>query len=222
MGDMIRLTAADGVTIDAYRAAPSGAPKAGVVVLQEIFGVNDHIRRVTDGFAAEGYLAIAPALFDRAQPHVELGYGPDDMQQGMEIRARTTLEGALADVEAAVKAASEAGKVGVVGYCWGGSLAFLAATRLAGVSAAVGYYGGMIASHLDEIPKAPTILHFGEKDKHISQDDVRKIQAAFPHMSVFVYPADHGFNCDARGSYDKPSADLARARTLEFLADKLG
>ncbi|PSC03953.1 carboxymethylenebutenolidase [Alsobacter soli] len=221
MGEWIKLTAADGFTLDAWRSEPSGTPKGGVVVLQEIFGVNDHIRRVADGFAAEGYLAIAPALFDRAQPRVELGYSPEDGKQGMEIRARTTMDGALADVQAAVKAASEAGKVGVVGYCWGGSLAFMAAARVSDVSAAVGYYGGLIASNLNQIPKVPTILHFGEKDKHIPLTDVEKIQQAFPQMSIFVYPADHGFNCDARASYDKPSADLARARTLEFFADKL-
>lgn len=221
MGDWIKLAASDGVTIDAYRAQPTGTPKAGLVVLQEIFGVNDHIRRVADGFAAEGYLAIAPALFDRVRPKIELGYGPDDMKQGVDIRAQTTLDGALADTAAAIEAVSGAGKVGVVGYCWGGSLAYMAAARLPGVAAAVGYYGGMIASNLGEIPKAPTILHFGEKDKHIPLTDVQKIQETFPQMSVFVYPADHGFNCDARGSYDKPSADLARARTLEFFADKL-
>ncbi len=222
MGETIELTAKDGFTLSAWKAVPAGTPKGGVVVLQEIFGLNPHIRSVADRFAAAGYLAIAPALFDRVQPGIELGYTPDDVTNGAAIRARTTLDGALADTQAAIDAASEAGKVGVVGYCWGGSLAFWASTRLSGVSAAVCYYGGMIANALDEIPKAPTIMHFGQLDKHIAMSDVAKIRAAFPHLSVFDYPADHGFNCDARGSYDKPSADLALARTLEFLGDKVG
>ena len=221
MGKMITLKAKDGFELAAYRAEPVGTPKAGLVVAQEIFGLNHHIRNVADRFAAEGYLVIAPALFDRAEKGVELGYGPDDITKGAAIRARVPMEGAMADIEASIKAASEAGKVGVVGYCWGGTLAWAASTRLPGVAASVCYYGGGIATMLDEVPKAPTIMHFGELDKHIPQTDVAKIRAAFPHLSVFVYDADHGFNCDERGSFNPKAADLAKARTLEFLADKL-
>ena len=222
MGEMIRLTASDGVSLSAWKAAPTGRPKGGIVVLQEIFGLNAHIRSVADRFAEAGYLAIAPALFDRVRPGIELGYTPEDVTNGAQIRAQTTQEGALADVQAAIDAAAEGGKVGVVGYCWGGSLAFWAATRLTGLSAAVCYYGGMIAKALDEVPRVPVIMHFGQLDKHIPMSDVEAIRTALPHLAVFDYPADHGFNCDARGSFDAASADLARARTLEFLGDKLG
>lgn len=222
MGEMIRLTAKDGFTLSAWKAVPAGTPKGGVVILQEIFGLNAHIRSVADRYAAEGYLAVAPALFDRVRPGIELGYTPDDVAAGAKIRAETTTDGALADTQAAIDAAGEGGKVGVVGYCWGGSLAFLAASRLAGLSAAVCYYGGMIANALDEVPKVPTIMHFGRLDKHIPMSDVEKIRQALPHLSVFDYDADHGFNCDARGSYNAAAADLARARTLEFLSDKIG
>lgn len=221
-GDTIRLAAKDGFTLSAYRAAPAGTPRGGIVVLQEIFGLNPHIRSVADGFAAEGYLAVAPALFDRVRPGIELGYSPADVTEGAGIRARTTMEGALADMQAAMAEAASAGKVGVVGYCWGGTLAYAASARLDGVAASVCYYGGGIAGMLAEIPRAPTIMHFGARDKHIPLTDVERIRQAYPHLSVFVYDADHGFNCDARASFDAPAADLARARTLEFLADKVG
>jgi carboxymethylenebutenolidase len=221
-GDTIRLAAKDGFTLSAYRAAPAGTPRGGIVVLQEIFGLNPHIRSVADGFAAEGYLAVAPALFDRVRPGIELGYSPADVTEGAGIRARTTMEGALADMQAAMAEAASAGKVGVVGYCWGGTLAYAASARLDGVAASVCYYGGGIAGMLAEIPRAPTIMHFGARDKHIPLTDVERIRQAYPHLSVFVYDADHGFNCDARASFDAPAADLARARTLEFFADKVG
>ena len=186
-------------------------------MLQEIFGVNPHIRRVADGFAAEGYLAIAPALFDRAKPGVELGYNPDGMQAGRGYVGQIEPAKTMLDVKAAVKAASEGGKVAIVGYCWGGSLAYAAACSLDGLAAAVGYYGGTIAKSLDRRPQVPTILHFGEKDAHIPMSDVEAIKAALPDLPVYTYNADHGFNCDARGSYDKPSAALALERTLAFL-----
>ena len=222
MSQTIKLTTEDGVTIDAYKAEPAGKPKGAVVVLQEIFGVNSHIRRVADGFAAEGYLAIAPALFDRAKPGVELGYNPDDIRTGAGYVAEIEPAKTLLDVKAAVKAASEGGKVGVVGYCWGGSLAFASACDLDGVTAAVGYYGGNIAKMLDRTPKAPLMLQFGERDDHIPMSDVDKIKAALPEVPVYTYDAGHGFNCDARGSYDKPSAAKALDRTLAFLGKHLG
>jgi carboxymethylenebutenolidase len=222
MGENINLTAKDGATIGAYRSAPADEPKGGMVVLQEIFGVNHHIRAVADRYAAAGYLAIAPALFDRVEPGVELGYGEADRPRAMDIRGKTKLEETLADIEAAVALAAAGGSVGVVGYCWGGTLAWAAATRLSGISAAAGYYGGGIAGMLNEQPRAPVMLHFGERDKHIPLSDVEKIRAAHPEIPVFVYPADHGFNCDERESYDAASAKEAQARTFAFFAENLG
>ena len=222
MSQMIRLTARDGVTIDAYKATPVGKPRGGIVVIQEIFGVNPHIRRVTDGFAAEGYTAIAPALFDRLKPGIELGYTTEEIADASALAGKVDQAAALLDVEAAVKAASEAGPVGVVGYCWGGTLAFVASAELSGVSAAVGYYGGNIAKMLDRIPKVPLILHFGELDAHIPMTDVAKIKSAMPDVPIYTYRADHGFNCDARGSYDKASSAEAMERTLAFFRTHIG
>lgn len=221
MGEMIKLTTKDGATIGAYKAVPAAKPQAAVVVLQEVFGVNHHIRKVADGFATSGYLAIAPALFDRAQPDVELGYGPDDMKKGMALRSKITLDQSLADIEAAIAEVSDTGRVGIIGYCWGGSLAYAAATHLDGLSAAVCYYGSNIASMANQQLRVPAQFHFGEKDKSIPPDDIDKIRAAHPDSAIFVYPAGHGFNCDARESFDQASADLARSRTLEFLARRL-
>lgn len=221
MGESITLTCKDGQMIGAYVAQPSGAPKGGVVVLQEIFGANRHIRNVADQYAAEGYLAIAPSLFDRVEPGLELGYTGDDPKKGMETRGRTELPKTLLDIEAALEWVKSAGKAGVVGYCWGGTLAYAAAVNLPGVAAAVGYYGGGIAAMSDQAPKAPIILHFGEKDHSISMADVEKVKAAQPQIPVFVYPAGHGFNCDERASFDRQSADLALARSLAFFAETL-
>ena len=221
MGETIRLTAADGKTIGAYRANPAGVPKGALVVLQEIFGVNGHMRSVCDGFAKAGYVAVAPALFDRVKPDVELGYNGPDVETGKTLRAGTQLDDVLKDVQAAIDTVADIGPVGVIGYCWGGSLAFLSATRLNGLAAAVGYYGGQIAPFVTEMPKVPVILHFGEKDHGIPMSDVETIRAHHPDMSIFVYPADHGFNCDVRGSYDKPSSELALDRTLTFFAETL-
>jgi carboxymethylenebutenolidase len=222
MGENINLTAKDGAIIGAYRSAPTDEPKGGIVVLQEIFGVNHHIRAVADRYAAAGYLAIAPALFDRVEAGVELGYGEAERPRAMQIRGRTKLEETLADIEAAVALAAAGGNVGVVGYCWGGTLAWAAATRLSDISAAVGYYGGGIAGMLNEQPRVPVMLHFGERDKHIALSDVDRIKAAHPEIPVFVYPADHGFNCDERESYDAKSATEAQSRTFAFLAEYLG
>ena len=221
MGEKITLTCKDGQQIGAYLARPAGAPKAGVVVLQEIFGANQHIRNVADQYAAQGYLAIAPSLFDRVEPSLELGYAGDDPKKGMETRGKTELAKTLLDIEAAIEAVNSAGKVGVVGYCWGGTLAYASAVNLPGVAAAVGYYGGGVAAMSDKAPQAPVMLHFGEKDHSISMADVEKVKMNQLSVPVFVYPAGHGFNCDERASYDKDSADLARSRTLAFFAEKL-
>jgi carboxymethylenebutenolidase len=221
MGKTIELTAGDGFKLGAYRADPTGNPKAGLVVIQELFGVNHHIRAVADRFAAEGYLAIAPALFDRVERNVELGYDPPTLKEAQGLRAKLPLDQTLADISAAVGVAGQAGKVGVVGYCWGGLLAFIASSRVPGVTAAVGYYGGGIANNLDKSPKVPLMLHFGECDQHIPPADVEKIRAQYPQLSIYTYPAGHGFNCDERSTYDKASADTARERTLDFFAHEL-
>jgi len=222
MGTQIELTASDGVTISAYRADPAGKPRGGLIVCQEIFGVNVHVRGVCDRYAQEGYLAIAPAFFDRVQPGVELGYEPDDIAKGRELMQKVSIDNALKDVAAALAIASEAGKVGIVGYCWGGTVAWAAAARLDGLSAAIPYYGGGIAGMADKKPRIPTMAHFGEKDHSISMADVEKIRAAQPDVIVHTYAAGHGFNCEMRGSYDKPSADLALSRSLEFLRQHVG
>lgn len=222
MGDMVTLTAKDGVKIKAYRATPNGKPRGGIVVLQEIFGVNRHVRKVADEFALAGYLVIAPALFDRVAPDVELGYGPDDIKRGMDIRGKTKFEDTLADIEAAVAAATEAGAVGIVGYCWGGTLAYAAATHLQGIAAAVCYYGSGIANMRRETLMAPTQFHFGERDKSIPPADIEKIREAHPDSAFYIYPADHGFSCSERPSFDAQSAELAQSRTLEFFAHYLG
>jgi carboxymethylenebutenolidase len=222
MGTMIDLAAKDGHRFKAYRADPAGRARGALVVIQEIFGVNSHIRAVADDFAARGYAALAPALFDRVRPGIELGYGPEDIPQGREARSKIPLEKTLADVQATIDAAGKFGKVGVVGYCWGGSLAYLAATRLDGLACAVGYYGGMIPDHAEETTRVPVILHFGEKDHSIPMSGVEKVRAAHPDMSIFTYKAGHGFNCDQRKDYDPESAKLALDRTLEFFAKKLG
>jgi len=216
MGKAITLNAADGARIGAYRADPAGQPKAGLVVLQEIFGVNDHIRSICDRFAALGYATVAPALFDRVSPGVALGYAGTDFEKGRAFRSGTNLDTVLADIQAAIDLLQPAGRVGAVGYCWGGSLAFLSATRLDRLAAAVGYYGAQIAAHAAETPRVPAMLHFGERDKSIPLSDVETIRRHHPDTPIFLYAADHGFNCDQRASFDKPSADLALERTLAF------
>lgn len=221
MGESIMLTASDGFVLTAYRADPPGPPRGGLVVLQEIFGVNPHIRSVADGYAAQGYCVIAPALFDRGRQGVELAYDQPGMAEGGGLARSIKPADTLKDVAAAVDALQTAGRVGIVGYCWGGTLAFAAALDLP-VSAAVGYYGGGIAGMLDRTPAVPTMLHFGEQDNHIPMSDVEKIKAAEPAVQVFTYSAGHGFNCDARGSYDKPSAELALSRSLPFLREHVG
>lgn len=222
MSEFIKLTTKDGIAIGAYQATPPGKPRGGIVVLQEIFGVNAHIRKIADGFAAQGYLAVAPALFDRIEPDTELGYGPDDFKRGREICGRTKLEDVLADIEAAIAVAAQAGNVGIVGYCWGGTMAYAAAAHLPGLAAAVCYYGSGIAGMVHETLRAPVEFHFGERDKSIPPEAIDKIRSAHPDSAYFLYPAEHGFNCDMRPSYDEQSAMLARSRTLEFFVRHLG
>jgi carboxymethylenebutenolidase len=223
MGATVNLTAGDSHSFRAYIAEPSGTPRFGLVVIQEIFGLNDHIRGLADGFARDGIFVVAPALFDRVERGVELGYSGDDVVRGREIRGRLGWDAPLVDIAAAARIARIGGRVGVVGYCWGGSLAWLSATRLAGtVDAAVGYYGGQIHDFRTETPKVPVMLHFGETDPLIPPDHVAAIRTAQPDVPVHTYPAGHGFSCDARADFHAESARLARTRTLAFLAEKLG
>ena len=228
MGQFIHLKAADGFTVPAYVAQPAGKAKAAIVVIQEIFGVNSHIQAVTDRFAAQGYLAIAPAMFERVTPGVNLGYQPDDMTAGMGLKAAATdlpSPGVMQDIQAAIDYAAlqSGGKVGVIGFCWGGLLTWQSACTLNGISAAAPYYGGgmTVASEIARHPHCPVMAHFGEKDHYIPMDGVQAFAAAHPAITLHTYDADHGFNCDQRGSYNQPAADLARERTLAFFAEKL-
>lgn len=222
MGKMIELNAGDGFVLSAYRADPSGTVRGGLVVVQEIFGVNSHIRNVCDGYAADGYRVIAPALFDRSERGVDIGYSAEDIQRGVELKAKSDIANALLDVAAARDALEDAGKIGITGYCWGGYVTWMAAARTSGFACAIPYYGGGMLEASDEKPRCPVMAHFGERDGHIPVEGVRKFAAKHPDVQVFIYPADHGFNCDQRGSFDAPSAKLARERTLAFLRQHVG
>lgn len=227
MSQFIDLDAKDGFRFPAYVAEPAGRPKGAIVVLQEIFGVNSHIRSVADGYAAAGYLAVAPATFHRVKPDVELGYTGDDMQAGSALKAAVEAlpaPGVLQDVQAAVDYAARAGKVGIVGFCWGGLLTWRAAASVSGLAAAVPYYGGGMTTPEESAraPKVPVLAHFGSRDHWIPVDTVEAFKTAHPEVEVHVYGADHGFNCDQRGSYDAESAKLARERTLAFFARHVG
>jgi carboxymethylenebutenolidase len=222
MSEYVSLKAADGHKLSAYVARPEGEPVAGLVVVQEVFGVNAHIRSVADGYAKDGFLAVAPALFDRIERGVELGYDGADMQRAMGFIPKLDTEKALLDIAAALEFAGSATgkKVGVIGYCFGGTLAWVAAARLH-PAAAVGYYGGRIGNYAGETPSAPVMLHFGKQDAHIPAEEVEKVHAAHPKVEIYWYDAGHGFNCDARGSYNKQAAHEARQRSLHFLKKHL-
>lgn len=227
MGQFINLTAADGFTFPAYVAQPAGKPRGGLVVLQEIFGVNAHIRAVADGYAADGYVVVAPSTFHRVKTGVELGYAEADMQAGMALKAAVEAlpaPGVMSDIQIAIDHAAQAGKVGILGYCWGGLLTWRAASVLNGLSAAVPYYGGGMTTEVEAArqPKVPVMAHFGEQDHWIPLDSVRAFQKAQPGVTVHVYAANHGFNCDHRGAWNAEAAQLARERTLAFLAQHAG
>jgi len=229
MANFIDLQSADGFVFPAYVAEPAGKPKGAVVVLQEIFGVNSHIRSVADGYAAAGYLAVAPATFHRVKPGVELGYTESDMNAGFALK--TAVEelpapGVMLDIQAAINHAAQTsgGKVGIVGYCWGGLLTWRAACTLSGLSAAVPYYGGGMTAGDEPArqPACPVLAHFGNQDHWIPLDSVEAFRKAQPGVEVHVYEANHGFNCDQRGSYNAAAAGLAKERTLDFFAKHLG
>ena len=223
----ITLTAADGFKSSAYVSEPSGAPKGAIVVLQEIFGVNSHIRAVADGYAAAGYLAIAPSTFDRVERDIQIGYTPDDMAQGSRLKAAVEAlpaPGVLQDIQAAVDYAAKAGKVGIVGYCWGGLLVWRSAEKVKGLAAAVAYYGGgmTVGTEPSRRPAVPTMAHFGEKDTHITVESVKAFEKAQPGVEVHLYAADHGFNCDQRGSYNAGAATTALERSLYHFGKHVG
>lgn len=228
MSQFTTLTAADGFQFSAYVAKPEGTPRAAIVVLQEIFGVNSHIRSVADRFAAEGYLAVAPATFDRVKTGVELGYTEADMGAGMALKTAVDAlpePGVMQDIQAAIDHAAQlgGGKVGIIGFCWGGLLAWRSACQLTGLSAALPYYGGGMTGEAEiaRQPQCPVMAHFGDRDHWIPLDGIEAFKQAHPEVAVHVYSADHGFNCDQRGSYDEAAAQLARERSLAFLAEKL-
>ena len=224
MGKMITLKASDGFELSAYRADPAGKPKGCMIVIQEIFGVNDHIKSVADRVAANGYLAVAPCMQDRAEKNFSVGYTPADIERGKEVRGKVKNEDSLKDLRAAFDylKAQNAGKIGCVGYCWGGSLAWLAATQNDGLACAVSYYGGEVSKNADAKAKCPVIFHFGEKDMSIPMDQVEIVKAKQGAVNpVYVYAAGHGFSCDARGSFDKTAHELALGRTREFAAKHL-
>lgn len=229
MSRMIELTAADGTRVGAYEARPAqGSPRGAVVVIQEIFGVNAHIRNVADGYAQAGYLAIAPDMFQRVQAGAQLGYEQADMAEGMRLKSAAEAlpaPGVLQDIQAAIDHAAResGGKVGIVGYCWGGLLTWRSACLLEGLSAAVPYYGGGITSETEaaRTPQVPVMAHFAAQDHWIPLDGVNALRARHPGIQVEVYGANHGFNCDQRAAWHAPSAQLARERTLAFFARHL-
>lgn len=229
MANFIDLTSADSFVFPAYVTQPAGKPKGAVVVLQEIFGVNSHIRSVADGYAAAGYLAVAPATFHRAKPGVELGYTEPDMNAGFALKGAVEAlpaPGVLQDIQAAISHAAQTsgGKVGIVGFCWGGLLTWRAACTLSGLSAAVPYYGGGMTAGDEPArqPACPVMAHFGNQDHWIPLDSVEAFKKAQPGVEVHIYEANHGFNCDQRGSYNEAAAKLAKQRTLDFFAKHLG
>jgi len=222
VGKHVSLTAADSFKLGGYRADPAGKPKGAIVVIQEIFGVNKNIRATCDGFAQQGYVAIAPALFDRTKKNFESGYSPEEVTEARKFIAKPDLDAMLRDTQAAIDEVKAAGPVGIVGFCLGSSIAFLAATRLNGLKAAVGYYGGMITKNADEKPKCPVMLHFGATDPSIPLTDVEIIKQKRPEIEVHVYAeAGHAFSNSDRPNYHQPSADIAGKRTADFLNKNL-
>jgi len=226
MGQTINLESADGFTFPAYVAEPSGKPRGGLVVLQEIFGVNSHIRSVADGYAADGYFVVAPATFHRAKAGVEMGYTEADMNAGFALK--TAVEelpapGVMPDIQAAIDHAAQGGKVGIVGYCWGGTCAWKSASSVDGLSCAIAYYGGGVPGLIGDKPKVPVMFHWGETDGSIPLEKAKEVAAAHSDQIHYFYPgAGHGFNCDQRASYNAEAAKLAKQRSLEFLAKHVG
>jgi carboxymethylenebutenolidase len=222
VGERIKLVTSDGFTLNAYQAAPSGKAKGGVVLLQEVWGLNHWIRSEVDRYAAEGYLCIAPATMDRLEYGFESeNYGHDHFAKVGELMKQFDPAKTLLEVEAAVRAASKAGKVGVTGYCFGGSLSWRAAHAGLGLSAASGYYGGGVQNYIDLAPKIPTEMHYGEQDTGIPLDQVEALRQRYPEVGIYLYPGPHGFCNSDKASFHPESARLANARTLAFFAKHL-
>lgn len=217
----VDVTTADGHQLSVYRSEPVGGGIAGLVVLQEIFGVNRHIREVCDGYARLGFSVVAPALFDRVARKVDMDYGAESIERGRQLRAKIDWDESILDVQAAIDEVKDLGPVAVLGYCWGGTLAFLAATRMDSVGCAIAYYGGQTVPFAQETPRVPVMMHFGERDPRIPAADREIIHAANPGIEMHVFAADHGFNCDHRDEYDKPSAEKALRLSLDFMAKHL-
>jgi carboxymethylenebutenolidase len=222
LGQKLKLTTSDNHTLGAYRADPTGKPKGGLVVIQEIFGVHHHIRAMCDRFAAIGYTAVAPQVFDRFVRDFESGYSPNEIAHARSYLGNLNFGLMMKDIDAAVGNLNGVGPIGIVGYCMGGTAAFLAACRVNGLSAAVAYYGGMIGKFADEKPKCPLQMHFGEKDEGIPMSTVEEIKKKLPQAETYTYPdAPHGFACDERASFRKEACDLAWRRTTEFLSKNM-
>lgn len=224
MGQSVQLTASDGHSLGAYMAAPSGTPKGGLVVIQEIFGVNNHVRHLVDEFAGKGYLAIAPALFDRVEPGIDLGYNETDFGIGRETRGKLKDDGLLADVDAAAKEVAGAGKVGLIGYCFGGYVAWISGCNLDSLACSVSCYGGGVAARAaNDTPKMPIQLNFGDKDQAIPMSDVQKIRDAHPELPSYVYDdSGHGFCCEERDVYNPGATERCHDRAMAFIDGNIG
>ena len=220
MNELIEITAKDNHRFSAYISQPSRKPKAGIVIIQEIFGVNTHIKEVTDLYASKGYLCIAPSLFDRIEKNVTLNYDENGISKGRNLKELCDKD-ALKDIEASISVVSSAGKVAVIGYCWGGSLSWRIGCESSNLSASICYYGGDIPKLKDLEPKCKVLTHFGELDKGIPINDVKIFEETRPDVLTYTYPADHGFNCDHRSQYNKTCANIAFERTLKFLEQNL-
>jgi carboxymethylenebutenolidase len=222
-GEMISLRANDGHVLSAYEVRPDASPRGGLVLLQEIFGVTGHIRRVCDGYAARGYHVVAPPLFDRVRSGIELGYSKEDAATGRELRGRISWDQVLADVLAARAQVGGSGKVAALGYCWGGTVAWRSAGHVEGIAGAVCYYPTQIGPHIAEKPRCPVLMHFGERDPIATLEQAGQLRAAQgTQVEIHVYPASHGFNCDEIPAFDEPSAALALRRSLDFLKTHIG
>ena len=217
MGEIINATASDGHEFDIYLAQSKGSPRGGIVLIQEIFGVNNHIKSVAERFSSNGYLVGAPSLFDRVQPDIQLGYSTEDVIRGKELKANWGKEKPLIDIIATLNIVRSAGRVAIVGYCWGGTLAWLSACHVDGFNAAISYYGGGIGQLLSIEPRCPSIFHFGEQDHAIPAEEINSLRQAHPECPIYLYPAGHGFNCEQRDSFNSTSSAIAFERTIQHL-----
>ncbi|HEX4077780.1 MAG TPA: dienelactone hydrolase family protein [Rhizomicrobium sp.] len=216
-GNMEKMRMSDGAEIGVYRVESAGSRRGGLVLIQEIFGVTDHIKEQCDLYAAQGYEVLGPSLYDREEPGFQAGYGPEDREKAIRIaRNEHPFDLSVKDAQTCIDALKDKGPVFIVGYCYGGSVVWAAACRCTGLSAASGYYGGNIGQMAEENPRCPTILHFGRLDSHIPPEVGQKVKALHPDVEIYLYDAGHGFNSDRRADYNEPAATLARERTLEL------